>query len=108
MAAGTLQPPGAGRATGPGAAMAATGSSNGDGAAVRERPAPFAATSRWLRGRILDALREADGPTWTAIAPPIGEHGAQAVDAALRALAREGLIELDRTGDPPRARLPVA
>jgi hypothetical protein len=69
---------------------------------------PFAATSRWLRGRILDRLREADDPAWTAIAAPIGEHDGPAVEAALRALAREGLIELDGTTTPPRARLPVA
>jgi A/G-specific adenine glycosylase len=86
----------------------ASPSRNGDGAAVRERPVPFAATSRWLRGRILDRLREADGPAWTAISAPIGEHDGPAVAMALRALDRDGLIELDRTADPPRARLPIA
>ena len=75
---------------------------------IRARPARFSATSRWLRGRIIDRLRESDGGAWTAIASPIGEHDGPAVDAALGALAREGLIELDRTVDPPRARLPVA
>jgi A/G-specific adenine glycosylase len=87
---------------------AASSPRNGDGAAVRERRVPFAATSRWLRGRILDRLREADDPAWTAIVAPIGEHDGPAVGAALRALARDGLIELDRAADPPRARLPVA
>jgi A/G-specific adenine glycosylase len=103
-AAATRQRP----ADGAGRGMATSSSRDGDGAAVRERPAPYAATSRWLRGHILDRLREAHGRAWTAIAPPIGQHDGPAVEAALRALAREGLIELDRTGDPRRARLPVA
>ena len=96
------------RGDGAGRATAAGSPPNDTGTAVRERRVPFAATSRWLRGRILDRLREADDPAWTAIAAPIGEHDGPAVAAALRALAREGLIELDRTADPPRARLPIA
>jgi A/G-specific adenine glycosylase len=91
-----------------GRARAASRPPNGHDASVRERPVPFHATSRWLRGRILDRLREADGAAWTTIAAPIGGHDRPAVEAALRALARDGLIELDRTADPPGARLPVA
>ena len=68
---------------------------------------PFQATSRWLRGRIVDRLREADGSAWTCVEPRIGEHDASAVEAALSALARDGIVELD-PGDARRARLATA
>ncbi len=55
----------------------------------------FASTTRWLRGRILDRLRDAPEAAWTEIAGPIGEHPAKSVRAALVALASEGLIERD-------------
>jgi A/G-specific adenine glycosylase len=59
------------------------------------RPAvEFAATSRWLRGRIVDRLRSAPDGEWTQIEGPIGEHDATAVSTALAALAADGLIEL--------------
>jgi len=69
--------------------------------------APFHATSRWLRGRIVDRLREADGSAWTRVEPRIGEHDASAVEAALSALARDGIVEVD-PGDARRARLATA
>jgi len=65
---------------------------------------PFQATSRWLRGRIVDRLRDADGAAWTRVDPRIGEHDAVAIDAALMALARDGIVELD-PDEPRRARL---
>jgi len=70
-------------------------------AAGRARtPKPrFEDTTRWLRGRILDRLR--DAPDWVTFGEPIGKHGADAVAASLSQLAREGMIELDE----PRARL---
>jgi A/G-specific adenine glycosylase len=71
--------------------------------ATQPRPA-FAATTRWLRGRILDRLRAAADPAWTRIDEPIGVHDPSAVAAALAALAAEGLIELD-PADRRRARL---
>jgi adenine-specific DNA glycosylase len=67
---------------------------------------PFSATTRWLRGRIVDRLRSASGAEWTAVEAPIGAHGTTAVRDALRALARDGVVELDAT-DPDRARLPA-
>ncbi len=67
-------------------------------------PPPFRATSRWLRGRIVDRLRDADGTSWIVIEAPIGEHGLGAIDGALAALARDGLVELD-PDEPRRARL---
>lgn len=70
--------------------------------------APFATTSRWLRGRIVDQLRTGGDDGWNVIDAPIGGHDRLAVAAALEGLARDGLVELD--GDPhvtPRARLPI-
>jgi A/G-specific adenine glycosylase len=68
------------------------------------RHVPFTATTRWLRGRILDRLRAVDGAAWTSIDGPIGSHDPTAVAAALAALARDGLVELDASGSG-RARL---
>jgi A/G-specific adenine glycosylase len=68
---------------------------------------PFAQTSRWLRGRILARLRERDGATWTPFAEAIGEHDSDAVCAALVAMARDGLVELD-SADAARARIPLS
>jgi A/G-specific adenine glycosylase len=75
--------------------------------ATRGKAQPrFPATRRWLRGRIVDRLRTADG--WVTFDAPIGEHDANAVVDALRRLAADGLVELepDLAGAPKRARLP--
>lgn len=67
----------------------------------------FAATSRWLRGRILDRLRDAEPEAWTAFDEPIGLHPPAAVADALSALVADGLAE--RHPDRPSvARLPLA
>ena len=76
-------------------------------AASRAPVKRFTATTRWLRGRIVDRLRDATGTEWSSLAAPIGDHDKAAVRAALNALARDGLIELDPT-DPDRARLATA
>jgi A/G-specific adenine glycosylase len=80
------------------------------GRGSRSPATPFPATTRWLRGRIIDRLRMTAGDGWSVIEVPIGTHDDAAVRAALDALAREGLIELDRTSRPGRivARLPLA
>ena len=63
-------------------------------------------TSRWLRGRIVDRLREADG--WATFDDTIGNHDLVAVARALDGLARDGLIELDpQAASGRRARLPI-
>jgi A/G-specific adenine glycosylase len=77
------------------------------GAAQRPSRAPaipFHATTRWLRGRIVDRLRGAAGSDWSTVDAPIGDHDAAAVRSALGALVRDGLVELD-PADPDRARL---
>jgi A/G-specific adenine glycosylase len=71
------------------------------------RPVPFSSTTRWLRGRILDRLRTVEDDGWTWFRDGIGSHGRPAVEAALVALAQEGLIEL-RRGEGPSARLATA
>jgi A/G-specific adenine glycosylase len=73
-----------------------------------DTPAPsFQGTTRWLRGRIVDRLRDADGASWTVIEAPIGDHGEAAIEAALTGLARDGVVERDPVA-PRRARLPTA
>jgi A/G-specific adenine glycosylase len=75
----------------------------------RERPAPFRSTSRWLRGRILDRLRDAADAEWVVLDDGIGVHSAAAVAVAARALGSEGLLELDPGAlASVRARLPIA
>jgi A/G-specific adenine glycosylase len=74
---------------------------------ARTRATPFRATTRWLRGRIVDRLRDADGQAWTIIAGPIGDHNEAAIDGALVALASDGIVELD-PAQPRRARLATA
>jgi A/G-specific adenine glycosylase len=54
---------------------------------------PFRSTSRWLRGRILDRLRDAPDGAWTSFDEPIGTHNVDAVRIELARLAHEGLLE---------------
>jgi hypothetical protein len=65
----------------------------------------FPATSRWLRGRILDRLR--DGGGWVVLDDAIGQHDRAAIETALRGMAAEGLLQRD-TDRSLRARLPIA
>jgi len=59
---------------------------------------PFERTTRWLRGRIVDRLRDAPPGTALALDGPVGTHSAQAVTLALAGLARDGIVELDPAG----------
>jgi len=71
-----------------------------------ERAVPFRSSSRWLRGRILDRLREVNGSQWLELDAPVGDHDRVAVARALGLLAAEGLVE--RHPDSVfRARLPL-
>jgi len=91
-----------------GAVTGAVGPSRRPARAARAAATPFPATSRWLRGRILDRLREAPDGAWVALDARIGDHDSIAIDIATQALAREGLLERDITsGEPVRARLPL-
>ena len=74
----------------------------------RRAPAgpPFEASTRWLRGRILERLRAADGEQWVSIEQPLGVHDAPAVQAGLAILEQEGLLERS-PGDRHLARLPT-
>jgi A/G-specific adenine glycosylase len=87
----------------------------GDGGAAAALPvspgaarAPrFESTSRWLRGRILDRLRDAPHGAWVRFEAPIGTHPTSVVLVAIGRLAGERLLEL-REGAPADARLPTA
>ncbi len=76
-------------------------------ARTREAAVPFETTTRWLRGRILDRLRDAVDGDWVDLREAIGGHPAAAVAGALAALEREGLAQRD-PADPARGRLPLA
>jgi len=71
---------------------------------VAEPRAAYEATPRWLRGRLVAHLRDQPDGSWTKIDGAMGLHDGAAVTAALQALARDGLVELDERG---RARLPL-
>lgn len=74
-------------------------------APARAAGVPFERTTRWLRGRLVDRLRDAPPGVAVRVEGPLGPHDAEAVAAALLALARDGVVEVDGGG---RARLPVA
>ncbi len=77
------------------------------GPRIRERETPFRSTSRWLRGRLVDRLRDEPGHGWVRLDGPLGEHDTPAIRSALEGLARDGLVEMHPT-EPDLARLPVA
>jgi A/G-specific adenine glycosylase len=53
---------------------------------------PFTKTARWLRGRLLDELREA-GRAGVRVAGERGEHNEAAVAATINKMVFEGLAE---------------
>jgi A/G-specific adenine glycosylase len=67
-------------------------------------PIRFESSNRWLRGRILDRLRDAPPNAWLRFDESIGDHDARAVTAAIDALEREGFLERHPV-DPRGARL---
>jgi A/G-specific adenine glycosylase len=58
----------------------------------------FRSTRRWLRGRIVERLRDLPDGEWASIDGSIGEHDAAAVAAALDGLVGEGMIERGSDG----------
>ena len=62
------------------------------------RAVPFPATTRWLRGRIVDRLCSEPPGTGVAFSGPLGLHPPEAVSAALASLVADGLVELDGLG----------
>jgi A/G-specific adenine glycosylase len=88
-------------------ARAATGSNgsatkhrNGDGPVPR-----FESTNRWLRGRILDRLRDAADGAWINFDQAIGGHELSRVLTAIDRMAVEGLIERRADGRGCRLRV---
>lgn len=61
---------------------------------MRTRAVRFPATARWLRGRLLAAVTSVPAGTWVALPERLGLHDAEAIDAAARALNREGFLDL--------------
>jgi A/G-specific adenine glycosylase len=81
--------------------------------APRKRPPTirFAATNRWLRGRILDRLRAAPDGDWITFDGAIGTHDLRQIRAAADAMAADGILEIRSakdSGSALRARLPLA
>jgi A/G-specific adenine glycosylase len=69
-----------------------------------EGAAPYQATNRWLRGRIMARLSAVPDDAWVTVEAPLGSHGHRAVAVALEGLRSEGLVETDGSG---RWRLPA-
>jgi A/G-specific adenine glycosylase len=72
----------------------------------KRRTPRFESTTRWLRGRILDRLRDAADGEPVTFDQPIGEHALPAVLGALAAMARDGVIVLEEPAGSGRAVLP--
>lgn len=54
---------------------------------------PFEQTTRWLRGRIVERLRDLDEDAWLQLPEVIGSHGATPICDAVAGLERDGLVE---------------
>lgn len=80
----------------------------GAGRTRPQSPVPFERTTRWLRGRIVDRLRDAPPGALVAFDRSLGTHPRDAVLAALAALARDGIVEHDGAGSARLAGLPHA
>jgi A/G-specific adenine glycosylase len=71
---------------------------------VPARTKSFPSTTRWLRGRILDRLRDAPDGSWVDFDVGMGQHSIEAVRSELVRLNADGMLEVSGM-DPRRARL---
>jgi hypothetical protein len=55
---------------------------------------PFPATTRWLRGRLLNRVTAAPAGAWVELPDRLGQHDSQAITAAALRLELEGFIEV--------------
>jgi hypothetical protein len=81
-----------------GGALSATARAAEPRRSARRPAIPFEATTRWLRGRIVDRLCSAPPGTSLTFDGPLGLHTSAAVCAALVSLVADGLVELDGSG----------
>lgn len=66
----------------------------GTGASVPTRKElRFELTTRWLRGRIVERLREDRDGRWVRLPDGIGQHRGESIEAAVVQLERDGLLE---------------
>jgi A/G-specific adenine glycosylase len=77
---------------------ASRGSATRARARSRRSAVAFEATSRWLRGSIVDRLCDVPPGTSVRFEGPLGRHAPDAVSLALVSLAADGLVELDGAG----------
>ncbi len=54
---------------------------------------PFEQTTRWLRGRIIERLRDLDKDAWSQLPDAIGSHQATQIRTAVVGLERDGLLQ---------------
>lgn len=94
------RPPGASPQVPCGTAHRAATKPTASRATARSGSAPvrFEQTTRWLRGRLVDRLRDAAPGEALAVEGPLGAHSSEAVARALAGLARDGMVELDAAG----------
>ncbi len=64
-----------------------------EGSGGKPTSLPFERTTRWLRGRIVERLRQLDDDAWDRLPNAIGAHGETAIAAAVAALERDGLLQ---------------
>lgn len=73
---------------------------------VAERPPPFAGSSRFLRGRIVDALRALQPGEWMSLPAMASAIGAEEIADLVAALVREGLVKEHVVAGEARFSLP--
>jgi len=54
---------------------------------------PFEQTTRWLRGRIIERLRDLDEGAWSQLPGAMGSHEASQIRAAVAGLEHDGLLQ---------------